>query len=104
MNTIPNNARDALYIVLDQIPEGRFTTYGRLADMMPVRTSARQVARLLGRLPEGTQLPWHRVVNSQFNQFKLANFGGQEEQVQRLKSEGLLPSATGRLPANKVWP
>ena len=87
--------------MLHEIPEGRFTTYGRLADLIPLRTSARHVARLLSQLPEGTQLPWHRVVNSQF---KVSQFGKCDEQTQRLRSEGLLLSASGKLPSNKVWP
>ncbi len=101
MNTSTPTVREALYLVLHEIPEGRFTTYGRLADLIPLRTSARQVARLLSQLPEDTQLPWHRVVNSQF---KVSQFGKCDEQTQRLRSEGLLLSASGKLPSNKVWP
>ncbi len=101
MNTSTPTVREALYLVLHEIPEGRFTTYGRLAELTPQRTTARQVARLLSLLPEDTQLPWHRVVNSQF---KVSQFGKCDEQVQRLKSEGLLLSASGKLPPNKVWP
>ena len=101
MNTSLHTIKEALYLVLHQIPEGRFTTYGRLAELIPMATSARQVARLLSQLPEGTQLPWHRVVNSQF---KVSQFGKCDEQAQRLRSEGLLISSAGKLPADKVWP
>ena len=101
MNTSSPSVKDALYLVLHEIPEGRFTSYGRLADLIPQRTTARQVARLLSQLPEDTQLPWHRVVNSQF---KVSQFGKCDEQAQRLQSEGLLLSSSGKLPADKVWP
>ncbi len=101
MNTPTPSVKEALYLVLHQIPEGRFTTYGRLASLLPVSTTARQIARMLSQLPEGTQLPWHRVVNSQF---KVSEFAKNNEQSQRLIAEGILPSARGKLPAHKVWP
>ncbi|MBB1486408.1 MGMT family protein [Oceanospirillum sediminis] len=94
------SVQEQLWLLLSQIPEGRFTTYGRLAAMLP-GVHARQVARILSQLPEGTQLPWHRVVNSQF---KVSDFHGSGEQSERLRTEGLLVSASGRLPKDKVWP
>lgn len=101
MNRSTISVKDALYLILHEIPEGRFTTYGRLAELIPQRTTARQVARLLSQLPEDTQLPWHRVVNSQF---KVSSFGKCDEQIQRLRCEGLLATDSGKLPADKVWP
>ena len=101
MNTSTHTVKEALYLVLHQIPEGRFTTYGRLAELIPMATSARQVARLLSQLPEGTSLPWHRVVNSQF---KVSEFSKRDEQLSRLRSEGLLVSDSGKLSPDFVWP
>jgi len=100
LNTMDISPQEQLFLLLSQIPKGRFTTYGRLAKMLP-DIHARQVARMLSQLPEGTQLPWHRVVNSQF---KVADFHGSGEQSARLTSEGLLVSASGRLPKDKLWP
>ncbi len=92
--------KEQLYLLLHEVPEGRFTTYGRLANMLP-GVHARQVARILSQLPDGTALPWHRVVNSQF---KVSDFHGSGEQSARLIAEGLLISASGRLPKDKLWP
>ena len=54
--------RTILYIVLSKIPSGRLVTYGQLAKMAGYPGAARAVGALLKQLPEGTQLPWHRVV------------------------------------------
>lgn len=101
MNTSSSSIREALYLVLHQVPQGRFTTYGRLAALLPQKATARQVARLLSQLPEGSQLPWHRVVNRQFRISEFANAG---EQLQRLIGEGVLVSDSGRLPKALLWP
>jgi methylated-DNA-protein-cysteine methyltransferase-like protein len=50
--------------LLHDIPSGRVTTYGTLADHLGV--SARQVARVMSSLSEGESegVPWHRVVGA----------------------------------------
>lgn len=100
MNDSPIPKHVLITSMVAQIPEGRFSTYGRIAALLP-DTHARQVARVLAQLPAGSSLPWHRVVNSQF---KASTFGNSAEQQARLRAEGLLLDAKGRLPKDKVWP
>lgn len=49
--------------IVASIPEGYVTTYGDVALLAGSPRAARQVGGVLKRLPEGSTLPWHRVVN-----------------------------------------
>ena len=49
--------------IVASIPEGYVTTYGDVARLAGSPRAARQVGGVLKRLPEGSTLPWHRVVN-----------------------------------------
>ncbi|VTP64626.1 Methylated-DNA--protein-cysteine methyltransferase, constitutive [Leclercia adecarboxylata] len=49
--------------IVASIPEGSVTTYGEVARLAGSPRAARQVGGVLKRLPEGSTLPWHRVVN-----------------------------------------
>ena len=54
-----------LYAWMAQIPRGRVVTYGQLAKLIGLPNGARWVGRQMGRLPKGSTLPWHRVINAQ---------------------------------------
>ena len=47
------------------IPEGRVATYGQVAFLAGLPGHARQVGFALRGLPEGSAVPWQRVVNAQ---------------------------------------
>ncbi|MDH5737077.1 MAG: MGMT family protein [Gammaproteobacteria bacterium] len=47
------------------IPPARVVTYGQIAALAGYPGNARLVGRILARLPMGTKLPWHRVINAQ---------------------------------------
>lgn len=47
------------------IPEGRVATYGQIAFLAGLPGRARQVGFALRGLPEGSAVPWHRVLNAQ---------------------------------------
>ena len=49
--------------IVASIPEGYVATYGDIAHLAGSPRAARQVGGVLKRLPEGSTLPWHRVVN-----------------------------------------
>lgn len=59
--SLPNR----VYTVVASIPEGKVTTYGAIARLAGAIGHARQVGTILSRLPQGSKLPWFRVVNSQ---------------------------------------
>lgn len=52
-----------VFHVVAAIPYGKVTTYGEVAQLAGSPRAARQVGGVLRRLPEGTTLPWHRVIN-----------------------------------------
>lgn len=54
-----------IYAVVAAIPEGRVATYGQVAALASIPGHARQVGYALHSLPEGSELPWHRVLNAQ---------------------------------------
>lgn len=84
--------RTILYIVLSKIPSGRLVTYGQLAKMAGYPGAARAVGALLKQLPEGTQLPWHRVVAAGGRLSLPVNTASGDEQRRRLSAEGVLIS------------
>ena len=47
-----------------QIPRGKLSTYGQIAELMGAFGCARQVGWALRRLPLPSSVPWHRVVNA----------------------------------------
>ncbi|WP_163832616.1 MGMT family protein [Spartinivicinus ruber] len=56
------NAR--IWQVISLIPKGRVATYGQVARMAGLPNHARMVGSVLKQLPNGSGLPWHRVINS----------------------------------------
>lgn len=81
--------REAVLHVVAAIPEGRVATYGQVAALAGWPRRPRQVGQVLKGLPEGTDLPWHRVVNAQ-GKVSPRGFGPEVEiQVARLRSEGV---------------
>ena len=90
MNDAPSSTTFAqrVYLVVAAIPYGRVATYGTIARLAGSPRAARQVGGILCQLPEGTSLPWHRVVN----RFGTLSRGGDgyQQQLARLQQEGLL--------------
>lgn len=60
---------------------------------------ARHVGKALGNLPEGSKLPWHRVVNSQ-GQISLKG-ADLQRQRKRLLDEDIECNANGRINLRK---
>lgn len=84
------NFDDLIYTALSQVPYGHTVSYGALARLAGYQNHARHVGRLLKNLPTDTQLPWHRVVNSQGKISLPEGSDGYKEQRARLLSEGIL--------------
>jgi methylated-DNA-protein-cysteine methyltransferase related protein len=55
--------RDQVYATVANIPPGRVTTYGSIASALGAPRGARAVGWALRVVPEGANLPCHRVVN-----------------------------------------
>ncbi|NMP26137.1 MGMT family protein [Rahnella sp. SAP-1] len=58
-----DNFRQRVFHIIAAIPLGQVTTYGAVARMAGSPRAARQVGGVLKKLPPGSTLPWHRVVN-----------------------------------------
>jgi O-6-methylguanine DNA methyltransferase len=54
-----------IYAVVARIPKGRVATYGQVATLAGLPRRARLVGHALRVVPEGIDVPWHRVVNAQ---------------------------------------
>ena len=81
--------------IVASIPEGFVTTYGDVAKLAGSPRAARQVGGVLKRLPEGSTLPWHRVVN----RHGAISLTGPDLQRQRqaLLAEGIVVSGSGQI-------
>lgn len=88
-----------IYQILAAIPAGSVTTYGDIARLAGSPRAARQVGSVLKRLPEGSTLPWHRVINST-GQISLI---GDDllRQREALIHEGVEVSRDGKIPLKR---
>ena len=82
--------RTALYSTLIRVPAGYVVTYGQLAELAGLGRAARWVGRTLSQLPEGSRLPWHRVLAAGGRISLPAGSPSGDEQRARLRSEGLM--------------
>ncbi|GIZ12341.1 MGMT family protein [Pseudomonas sp. NCCP-436] len=81
--------REALFLVLAQVPSGRVVSYGELARMAGLGRAARWVGRTLSQLPEGSRLPWHRVIAADGRLSLAPGTPSGTEQRARLRAEGV---------------
>ena len=72
-----------------QVPLGSVVTYGQLAQLAGLGRAARWVGRTLSQLPQGTRLPWHRVLAAGGRISLPAGSRSGDEQRTRLRSEGV---------------
>lgn len=98
------SAEERLWLALAAVPYGRVTSYGRLAHLAGLSGRARWVGMQLGRLPEGSQLPWYRVINSAGYSSLPQDSAGYARQLALLSDEGVTISDKGRIPSRFFWP
>jgi len=92
-----NPALEDIWNVIAAIPRGQVTTYGDVARMAGYPGRARQTAYALRHMPEGLQLPWHRVLGAGGRIVFPKDSTHFREQARRLKSDGV-PVKDGRVP------
>lgn len=89
---------ERIYAVVRRIPRGRVATYGQVAALAELPGHARQVGYALHALPDGSSVPWHRVVNAKG---EISLRGGVPGSVLpqrfRLEDEGVEFDERGRL-------
>jgi methylated-DNA-protein-cysteine methyltransferase related protein len=85
---------ERIYEVVRRVPKGRVATYGSIARAVGMPRGARQVGYAMAALGRGAprpDVPWHRIVNAKGE----SSIG--EEQVSRLRAEGVEFSPDGRI-------
>lgn len=91
-----------IYTIVRRIPRGRVATYGQVAELAGLAGHARQVGYALHALPDGTLVPWHRVVNASGGISARAVPGGELVQQMLLEREGIHVGPRGRVPLERV--
>jgi methylated-DNA-protein-cysteine methyltransferase related protein len=81
-------AYQKIWRVVSQIPKGKVASYGTVARQAGFPTQPRMAGYALHGLPDGIDIPWHRVVNSQGK----ISLGGEIGARQRLllENEGVV--------------
>ncbi len=90
-----------IYRVVRQIPAGQAATYGQVALVVGL-PSARMVGRALAALPDTSEVPWHRVINSQGKLAPRSDGKPDPEQRRRLRAEGVQLDSLGRIDFARV--
>jgi methylated-DNA-protein-cysteine methyltransferase-like protein len=87
-----------IYGVVARIPRGKVATYGQVAALAGLPRRARLAGAALSNLPEGSELPWQRVINAR-GEVSARGGLGIEEGYQRhlLEEEEVEFDARGRV-------
>jgi len=93
----PATFRALVLAVVKRIPKGKLASYGQVAALAGFPQRPRQVGMVLAGLPEGTPLPWHRVVNARGYVPSRGRWWGAFEQIGRLRDEGIAVDDQGNL-------
>jgi len=83
-----------IYDVVRQVPSGKVTTYGDVAQLVGQGCDARIVGYAMANCPD--DVPWQRVVNAQ-GKISLRSGDGPAKQRLRLEAEGIEFDARGRI-------
>ncbi|KAL8380847.1 hypothetical protein RB595_005237 [Gaeumannomyces hyphopodioides] len=96
----------AVYSAVQEIPPGKVTTYGRIAELVGFPQRPRQVGVCLKHLPEDPEarfnhdnVPWQRVINAKGVISPRSQPSGARNQAAALRAEGVevSTSAMGEL-------
>ncbi len=94
---------ERIFQTVQNIPSGKVATYGQIA--YRARASGpRQVGYALHHLPQGSSVPWHRVINSKGEISLPAGSELHEIQKTLLEAEGIEFSPEGKISRSKyLW-
>ena len=87
---------EQVYVLVRCIPQGHVATYGWIAHLLGQPHAARTVGWALRGVPEGRDIPWHRVVNAA-GRISIADPQGAAEQRGRLEGEGVTFDPNGSI-------
>jgi methylated-DNA-protein-cysteine methyltransferase-like protein len=99
-----SNSYTRIYAVVRRIPPGRVATYGQVAALAGLAGRARQVGYALHALPEGSPVPWHRVINARGEISLRSEPGWEGYQRFLLEEEGVDFDLGGRVDLDRfLW-
>jgi methylated-DNA-protein-cysteine methyltransferase related protein len=93
---------DKVYKVVAKIPYGKVTTYGAIAEVCGIKSSARTVGWALNGAKD-SNLPCHRVVNRFGALTGRIHFGSPDLMHELLKSEGIEFTSDGCVKMDKYF-
>ena len=79
-----------IWDIVRSIPKGKVSTYGTVARIAGFGRHARLVGYALHALPAGTDVPWHRVINSRGCISLRKESGAYSKQRTLLEREGVI--------------
>ena len=94
---MPAALYEKIYAIVRRVPQGKVATYGQIAILAGFPRHARHVGYALRALPEGSNLPWHRIINSRGEVSPRGFTGHDELQQQLLEDEDVEFDARGRV-------
>ncbi|HEY0304474.1 MAG TPA: methylated-DNA--[protein]-cysteine S-methyltransferase [Longimicrobiales bacterium] len=86
-----------VYRVVRKCPRGKIVSYGGVAAMLGQPRAARAVGRALNSLPDNSNVPWWRVVNSRGEVSIRGVQHGEILQRKLLEREGIKFTRNGRI-------
>ena len=93
----PDGVHARIHAVVRRIPRGRVASYGQVAQLAGLASHARLVGYAMAALPDGTSVPWQRVVNAQGRVSPRATPGYDALQRALLEREGVRFDAQDRI-------
>jgi len=84
-----------IYEVVKQVPRGKVASYGQIAQIVGAGCDARMVGYAMAGTPEGSDIPWQRIVNRE-GKISLPGQGGVIQRM-RLEAEGIVFDKRGRI-------
>ena len=71
------------------VPHGKVATYEQIASLVSTPRAARQVGYVLSKVVSGSDVPWHRIINSK-SMISIENTSvSKMEQAKLLEKEGI---------------
>lgn len=89
MSTLAESHQQKILQAVAAIPQGSVCTYGRVAELAGLPRHARLVGNVLKKLPPGSTIPWHRVLNSHGKLSFPEGSAPWARQKERLEAEGI---------------
>ena len=97
---MPGGSYQRIYAQVKMIPRGRVATYGQIAELAQA-SGPRQVGYALHALPEGHDVPWHRIINARGEISLDSGIGGGSLQRALLETEKIIFDGKGRVDLKK---